>query len=375
MAPKTPIILKALLFHAELALWLVALVMLIAGRPGWALTGAMLALGTDVAGRRWIARSPVPMPYFMRWVLLGPRGQQSPAQLQQVLRPRSGERILEIGPGVGVHALPVAASLQPEGVLDVLDVQQGMLDDLMRRAAGRGLTNIVPHRGDARHLPYGDATFDAAYLVSVLGEIPDVPAALRQLRRVLKPDARLVVSEIFVDPDFIPLRRLTEMAKDAGLTFERQRGPRFAYTTRCSGPRRKAETTGPVPRAMPPIRAVRTARAGLHGFGRRIETAFRPCLVPSRRLRQRQVAHDLLAGVDACLVHLGNQLQVGQKVPFFPPPLLVHQARDGGDAIVDEVIEFAIAFEFGVEIRAAGLDEFAHHALQRAFHVPPHEVD
>lgn len=226
MAPKTPIVLKALLFHAELALWLVALVMLIAGRPGWALAGAVLALGADVAGRRWSVRSPVPMPYFMRWILLVPRGPQSPAQLQKLLQPRRGERMLEIGPGVGVHALPVAASLQPEGVLDV---QQDMLDDLMRRAAGRGLTNIVPRRGDAQRLPYGDATFEAAYLVSVLGEIPDVPVALRELRRVLKPDARLVVSEILVDPDFIPLRRLEEMAGDAGLALARRRGPRFAY--------------------------------------------------------------------------------------------------------------------------------------------------
>jgi hypothetical protein len=39
-----------------------------------------------------------------------------------MLEPRAGERIFELGPGIGVHALPVAASLVPSGMLDVLDV-------------------------------------------------------------------------------------------------------------------------------------------------------------------------------------------------------------------------------------------------------------
>ncbi len=220
---------KALLFHAEIAMWLLALVMTVAGQLAWAAAGASLALGAHLAGRRWSRRSPVPMPYFMRWILLVPRGPHSPTRLQRLLQPRSGERILEIGPGVGVHALPIAASLQPDGVLDVLDVQQDMLDDLMHRAARRGLTNIVPRQGDAQKLPYPDATFDAAYLISVLGEIPDAPVALCELRRVLKPGARLLICEVVVDPDFIPLPTLRAMARDAGFMFERHSGPRLAY--------------------------------------------------------------------------------------------------------------------------------------------------
>jgi SAM-dependent methyltransferase len=226
----TRTVLKAALFHVEIATWIVALVTAVAGRPEWAVAAAVVALGAHVAGRLWSRRSPVPMPYFMRWVLLGPRGPHSPGRLQRILGPRSGERMLEVGPGVGVHALPVAASLRPDGVLDVLDVQQEMLDDLMHRAARRGLTNIVPRQGDARRLPYPDATFDAAYLVSVLGEIPDAPVALRELRRVLKPAGRLLVGEVLIDPDFISLPALRAMASDAGFAPESEYGPRFAYS-------------------------------------------------------------------------------------------------------------------------------------------------
>jgi ubiquinone/menaquinone biosynthesis C-methylase UbiE len=120
--------------------------------------------------------------------------------------------------------------LQPDGVLDVLDVQQEMLDDLMRRAGRCGLRNIVPRQGDAQRLPYPDASFDAAYLVSVLGEIPDATSALRELRRVLKPHGRLLVCEVFLDPDFISLPALQALAGNTGFVLERQSGPRLAYT-------------------------------------------------------------------------------------------------------------------------------------------------
>jgi ubiquinone/menaquinone biosynthesis C-methylase UbiE len=165
----------------------------------------------------------------MRGVLELPRGPHSPRRLNELLRPRPGEHILEIGPGVGVHALPVAAALLPGGVLDVLDVQQEMLDDVMWRATRRGLTNIVPCLGDAQALPYADQVFDAAYLISVLGEIPAEVAALRELRRVLKPGARLLIGELAIDPDFISLRALRAMASDAGFAFERTAGPFVGY--------------------------------------------------------------------------------------------------------------------------------------------------
>ena len=56
-----------------------------------------------------------------------------------------------------------------------------MLDHTMRRAQKRDLTNITATQGDARRLPYADATCDAAYLVAVLGEIPEQERAMREL--------------------------------------------------------------------------------------------------------------------------------------------------------------------------------------------------
>jgi ubiquinone/menaquinone biosynthesis C-methylase UbiE len=141
--------------------------------------------------------------------------------------------MLEIGPGIGVHALSVASSLAPHGVLDVLDVQQEMLDELARRATPAGVRNIVAKHGDAQALPYPDRTFDAAYLVGVLGEIPDQDAALRELRRVLKSSGRLVVGEVVLDPDYIAPGRLREKLCRVGFRVERMAGPGACYLARC----------------------------------------------------------------------------------------------------------------------------------------------
>jgi ubiquinone/menaquinone biosynthesis C-methylase UbiE len=217
-------------FYAAILAWILAPAFALLGEPAWAGGCVAFALAVHLAGRTLSRVSPMPMPYLLRGVLRVPRGPQSPRRLNQLLQPCPGEHILEVGPGVGVHALPVAEVLLPDGVLDVLDVQQDMLDDLMRRAIRRDLSNIVPRLGDAQALPYTDGAFDAAYAIWVLGEIPDSRAALRELRRVLKPSGRLVICEVFVDPDYVAVQDLKDMAGSAGFVLERLVGPRFAYS-------------------------------------------------------------------------------------------------------------------------------------------------
>jgi hypothetical protein len=140
---------------------------------------ALLAVAAAAVARAWSRKYPGPMPSYGWWTLLVPRGRQSSARLTALLGPCPGERMLEIGPGIGVYSLPIAASLLPDGQLDVLDVQDEMLNRLTRRGRKARVANIVATQGDAQRLPYPDGSFDAAYLTSVLGEIPDQSAALR----------------------------------------------------------------------------------------------------------------------------------------------------------------------------------------------------
>lgn len=219
-------------FHAAVGGAVMTVVSLALVELAWALGSGLFTVAAAAAARTWARHDPTPMPYAMRWILFAPRPYQSPRRLKAILALRGGERLLEIGPGTGAHALPIAASLGPDGIVDVLDIQKEMLDHLMRLAARSGIANIVATLGDARKLPYPDAAFDGAYLISVLGEIPDSDAALRELRRVLKPSGGLVIGEVFVDPDFIPLAELLRRAGKAGFSFERRTGLPLAYLAR-----------------------------------------------------------------------------------------------------------------------------------------------
>src|SRR3954454_8790538 len=167
----------------------------------------------------WWRKHPSACPYGQRFWVEAPHPLITRERLRTVLAPQPGERVLEIGPGTGYYTLAMAEWISPAGQLDIFDLQQEMLDHTMRRARERGLTNIAPRQGDARRLPYPDATFDAVYLVTVLGEIPDQDAALRELRRVRKPEGRRVVGELLGAPHVVRFGRLEQRAEAAGLRF------------------------------------------------------------------------------------------------------------------------------------------------------------
>jgi ubiquinone/menaquinone biosynthesis C-methylase UbiE len=189
-----------------------------------------VALGAAVlAAALWWRKHPSACPYGQRFWLEPPHPLITRRRLREVLAPKPGERVLEVGPGTGYYSLDVADWISPGGELDIFDVQQEMLDHTMRRAAERDLGNLKPTQGDARQLPYADGTFDAAYLTAVLGEIPDPDAALRELARVLKPGGRLVVGELFGDPHWVSPKRLRERATAAGLSFTRRSGTLLGY--------------------------------------------------------------------------------------------------------------------------------------------------
>jgi len=197
-----------------------------AKKVGLGAAGAVLGVSV------WWRRHPSACPYSQRFWVEAPHPLITRTRLLQALAPQPGERALEVGPGTGYYTLGVAQRLQPGGTLDIFDLQQEMLDHTMRRAQERGIANITPARGDARELPYPGATFDAAFLVTVLGEIPDQDRALAELARVLKPRGRLVVGELFGDPHMVRLSALEERASRAGLRLEQRIGPRLGYFAR-----------------------------------------------------------------------------------------------------------------------------------------------
>jgi ubiquinone/menaquinone biosynthesis C-methylase UbiE len=190
-----------------------------------------LAAAAGVGAGLWWRRNPSACPYGQRFWVEAPHPIITRDRLHSVLRPEPGERVLEIGPGVGYYTLDMAEWVGG-GSIEVFDLQQEFLDHVMRRAGERGLTNVIPTQGDATGLPYENASMDAVVLTAVLGEIPEPVAALREISRVLKPSGRLVVGELFGDPHFTTLNSLRRQSAEAGLAFEERSGNWFGYFAR-----------------------------------------------------------------------------------------------------------------------------------------------
>ncbi len=189
------------------------------------------AAGT-LAAALWWRKNPSACPYGQRFWVEAPHPIITRERLRSVLRPQPGERLLEIGVGTGYYSLELAEWVAPTGTLELFDLQQKFLDHVMRAAGERGLANLVPTQGDATRLPYEDGSVDAAVLTAVLGEIPNGIAALREIRRVLRPEGRLVVGELFGDPHFTTRGSLARMGAEAGLELTETSGNWFGYFAR-----------------------------------------------------------------------------------------------------------------------------------------------
>ena len=113
-----------------------------------------------------------------------------------------GATVLEIGPGTGYFSVEASRMIGPGGRLLCLDIQPPMLAELSGHLRDAGVINAGLLLGDATRLPLAEDSVDTAYLVAVLGEIPDRPQALRELRRVLRRGGVLSITETLTDPDY-----------------------------------------------------------------------------------------------------------------------------------------------------------------------------
>ena len=106
----------------------------------------------------------------------------------------SGARVLDACCGAGASAIPAAEKVGPQGSVLGIDLAQSLLALARAKASARGLRNIEFRLGDVLDLAVPESQFDAAVYVFGIFFVPDMPAAVRALWRVVRPGGKLAIT-------------------------------------------------------------------------------------------------------------------------------------------------------------------------------------
>lgn len=141
-----------------------------------------------------------------------------------------GMRVLDAGCGPGRLTAPLARETGPNGQVVAIDLMTGMLDRARAKADRWRVRNVEFHvvKLGTGGLKLG--LFDRAVMVTVLGEIPDQEAALREVWGALKPGGVLAISEVIADPHFQSREHVIALASKVGFRERARAGGRLAYT-------------------------------------------------------------------------------------------------------------------------------------------------
>ncbi len=115
-----------------------------------------------------------------------------------------GEAVLDLGCGAGFDALLSAQLVGPQGRVVGIDLSPEMLAVAEAGRAEAGFPQVEFREAGVEALPFPDASFDAALSNGVLNLVPDKPAALREIFRVLRPGGRLQTCDIGLVGDSLP---------------------------------------------------------------------------------------------------------------------------------------------------------------------------
>jgi SAM-dependent methyltransferase len=104
--------------------------------------------------------------------------------------PKPGMRVLDVATGTGEPAISIAMCVGLDGHVTALDISAELLEIAEARASDRGLRNFVTQQADVHALPFAENNFDLATSRFGVMFFRDPVLALREMRRVLRPEAR-----------------------------------------------------------------------------------------------------------------------------------------------------------------------------------------
>lgn len=113
------------------------------------------------------------------------------------LKLKPGHIVADIGAGSGLFTLPLSKATSPGGKVYAVDIEQGLLDHIARRAKELRATNVQTVLGKFTDPGLPRTNVDVAFMNDVLHHIEDRMAYLKSLHRYIKPTGRIAVIDFY----------------------------------------------------------------------------------------------------------------------------------------------------------------------------------
>jgi 2-polyprenyl-3-methyl-5-hydroxy-6-metoxy-1,4-benzoquinol methylase len=151
---------------------------------------------------------------------------------EAILRPyvHPGDRVIDIGPGMGYFTIPLARLVGPKGHVIAIDVQEKMLSALRSRAKKNGVSErIQAHLASQNSLgKHEPVDFILAFWMA--HEVPDQSSFFREIRESLKPNGSLLLAEPIVHVPRKYFLRTLQAAIETGLAVKESPKIRLSHS-------------------------------------------------------------------------------------------------------------------------------------------------
>ena len=141
---------------------------------------------------------------------------------------RSGDTVLDVGPGMGYFTIPLAGLVGPSGRVIAADIQQKMLDALLRRARRRGIADRIQIHLSTPESIGIDQKVDFVLAFWIVHEIANQEMFFKQIRDILKPSRGLLLAEPVIHVTRQRFSRTLCAAK--GMGFRVKEEPKIGFS-------------------------------------------------------------------------------------------------------------------------------------------------
>ena len=211
--------LQRLRLFSILAITLVASFAVACAQSEHPLTGRRIAPTMSISGAEWLDRSEREM-------------EEDPEAALNALKIEKGDWVADVGAGTGYFTLRMARRVGPTGRVFANDVQPDMLSRLQENIERQKLPNVELVLGTQSDPKLPAGKLDLILMVDVYHEFSQPQRMLREMKKALKPDGRLVLIEYRKEDPSIPIRPEHKMSAQEVKTEVEAEGYRLVETSR-----------------------------------------------------------------------------------------------------------------------------------------------